>query len=229
MTEHDARALVDALMDREVPIDELASCEESIAQDRVASETLDSYRAMFDGLRRPVDTPDMAESILREVGRRRRWMAPSWQRIVTTGRLAMAASLLAACAVVLLVQRTNPDATVFADRATPLSDVVHTSQTEANAGLVSVGSVIPTMASFDAPEMPIRRFGTERWFRLDQATPVYQIQIGQNSRVLTIDASSSENRVMRFEFRSGSCEWTVGKDHAEDARDRWSVLSVNNN
>ncbi|MFG0257007.1 MAG: hypothetical protein ACF8GE_03800 [Phycisphaerales bacterium JB043] len=229
MNERDARALVDALLNREVPIEDLGACEDAIESDRAASETLGSYRGMLDALRAPVDTPDMTSSIIQEVGRRRRWMAPSWRRIVTTSRLALAASLLAACAVVLVVQRTNPDATLFAQQPTPLNDVVRTSQHEANAGLVSVGSVLPSMSKIEAPEVPVRRLGTQRWFRMDQGMPIYRVEVGQLRKVVTIHASAPTDEVIRFEFRSGSHQWTVGCDEDSLAQDRWSVLSVNNN
>jgi hypothetical protein len=222
----DAEALVESLLDREIPVEDLASAEAAIESNTTARAKLDSYRKMLDSLRTPIETPDLTETILQEVGRRRRWLAPSWQRVVTSGRLALAASLLAACAVVLVVQRANPEAAIFADRATPLTDVVRSSTTEASAGLLSVGSVLPSLPKLETTNMPVRQMGTARLYRLDQAMPLYQIQIGQQSKIIRLDTESLDGRSIRFEFRSGSCRWKVGADSEEAELDRWSMLRV---
>ncbi|MFG0275158.1 MAG: hypothetical protein ACF8QF_08875 [Phycisphaerales bacterium] len=134
---------VDALLDREIAPADLPTALALIASDPAASARLERMRSMFDDLRAPVEAPDLSRRVLGEVGRRRRWMTPGLQHVVTAGRLALAASLLATVATTLVLERMHPDAAVFGGpEATPLASVVDAGRQEARLGLEQVGGLL---------------------------------------------------------------------------------------
>jgi hypothetical protein len=134
---------VDALLDREIAPADLPAALALIASDAAASARLERMRSMFDDLRAPVEAPDVSRRVLGEVGRRRRWMTPGLQRVVTTGRVALAASVLATVATTLVLERMHPNAAVFGGpEATPLASVVDAGRQEARMGLEQVGGLL---------------------------------------------------------------------------------------
>lgn len=144
---------VDALLDREIAPADLPAALALIESDAKASARLEAMRSMFDELRAPAPGPDLAGAILGEVGRRRRWLTPGLQRVVTAGRVAIAACVLAAIGATLAVERANPNAAIFGGpEATPLTSVVDATRHEASIGLRQVGGLFERATP--APESP---------------------------------------------------------------------------
>jgi len=146
---------VDALLDREIAPAELPEALALIAGDPEASARLEAMRSMFDELRAPVEAPDLSDRILGDVGRRRRWLTPGLQRVVTVGRVAIAACVLAAIGATLAVERANPNAAIFGGpEPTPLTSVVDATRHEASIGLRQVGGLFDR--AVPAPDSPDR-------------------------------------------------------------------------
>lgn len=138
-----AQEAVDALLDREIAPADLPEAMALIASDRAASERLERMRSMFDDLRAPAHAPDVSGRVLSEVGARRRWLTPGLQRVVSAGRLALAACLLAAVAATLMAERVHPDAMLFGGpQPTPLASVVDAGRQEAAIGIQQVNGLL---------------------------------------------------------------------------------------
>lgn len=91
-------------------------------------------------LRRPVHAPDFTARVLMEVESRRRFLPPRARRWLTTGRVAVAASLAAGALTIALIQRHDPDATRLRAPDRPLSELYAGVREDAPAlhGLASV-------------------------------------------------------------------------------------------
>jgi len=123
---HDA---IDALFD-----EELSDADARDLVDRAdarACEEITKTQRLVDGLKRPVDAPDLTEAILDRVEAEREFVGDRWRRVVRVGRLGVAACLLLGLMGVAVAQRFWPEATTIVPEARPMSTFLHTTEREA--------------------------------------------------------------------------------------------------
>ncbi len=192
-------ALVDAVLDREVPEGERERVESVIRENRMASERLDGTREALDTIRTPVRAPDLSASILDEVERRRGWLDRPTMRIVTVGRLAMAASFLLLITAAFVTERVAPEAVRLSETPAPVTQLLETSQAEATSSLRNVASVIdslrspkPTTSGADrAASAPFERKWTHRFtFQGESAVLFVTRGEGEARSVVRVGAAS---------------------------------------
>jgi negative regulator of sigma E activity len=85
---------------------------------------VDETEAMIGELRKPMRTPDLSSAILDAVDARKAFVASRTRRVVTLGRLAVAASVLLAVGGVVLVERLHPGITSFQAEPEPIAGMV---------------------------------------------------------------------------------------------------------
>lgn len=85
---------------------------------------VDETEAMIGELRKPMRTPDLSSAILDAVDSRKAFVASRTRRVVTLGRLAVAASVLLAVGGVVLVERLHPGITSFQAEPEPIAGMV---------------------------------------------------------------------------------------------------------
>lgn len=127
--------LIDALFDREL---DAARTEDLLRRARREPARRAEVEAAAEAirlLRRPLETPDFTGRVLAEVDRRRMFLPARLRRMVTTTRLAVAASLVLGVGVVALIDRASPDALRFAPRPSPLTNLYETARAESPEGL----------------------------------------------------------------------------------------------
>lgn len=115
--------MIDALLDGELSDERSREALRLIRHDPQACEDLARTRVAVDHLRAPIDVPDMSEAILGKVHARRRFLPRRSRRLVTAGRLAVAAGFIGAIGIASLVQRHVP-AVRLADEPTPVTRIV---------------------------------------------------------------------------------------------------------
>ncbi|MFG0241411.1 MAG: anti-sigma factor family protein [Phycisphaerales bacterium JB054] len=115
--------LIDALLDGDLSDERSREVLRLIRQDAQACEDLARTRVAVDSLRTPLDVPDLSEAILGKVHARRRFLPGRSRRLVTAGRLAVAAGFIGAIGIASLVQRHVP-AVRLADEPTPVTRIV---------------------------------------------------------------------------------------------------------
>ncbi len=120
---HQLEELLNAYFDRELPPEEEAALARLLEQDARAARFFGESESAIDALRSPVKAPDLSSRILTEVGRRRGWLGARLQRFVAVGRVAIAACLLLALAVTLTAKRFAPDAAIFPQGPSTITDV----------------------------------------------------------------------------------------------------------
>lgn len=113
---------IDRYLDREITRDSAAFRAAFVKRD--FRKQLDETEAMLGELRRPIRTPDLTSAILEAVDSRKAFVATRTRRVVTLGRLAVAASVLLAVGGVVLIERTHPGLTTLGDSVEPLAGVV---------------------------------------------------------------------------------------------------------
>lgn len=118
-----AGPMIDALLDGDLSDERSREVLHLIRHDAEACEDLARTRVAVDHLRAPIDVPDMSEAILGKVHARRRFLPRRSRRLVTAGRLAVAAGFIGAIGIASLVQRSVP-AVRLADEPTPVTRIV---------------------------------------------------------------------------------------------------------
>jgi len=140
-------SLVDAVLDREIEGADRERIESLIRQNREASQQLDQTQAALDAVRSPVRAPDLTASILDEVGRRRGWLDRPALRLVTVGRMAMAASFLLLVTAAFVTERVAPEAVRFSETPAPVTQLLETGHAEATNSLRNVARVFDSLKS----------------------------------------------------------------------------------
>lgn len=150
---HDRRAeskrradeLVDAYFDRELKPEDTRLFFESIQSNDNARRRFESTQRALDSLRTPVDAPDLSQSILAEVGRRRGWLPSRLRRYVTFGRVSIAACFLLMLTGAFIVERESPGALQLEEPEAPLTHLVQASRDEAAMGLNQFTSALESV------------------------------------------------------------------------------------
>ncbi len=125
--------LVDAFFDRELDVESQREMFGRLRGDMPRCEEIARTREMLSELRREARGPDLTEAILSRVERRRGFMTPKWQRVVTTGRLAVAAGVLLGIGLAATAQRLWPEATSLREQPAPLSGFVESTRADASS------------------------------------------------------------------------------------------------
>ncbi len=133
-----ADSLLDAYFDRTICAAGKTRLARLVAADPDAGAAFSELDRAVEGLRTPVRAPDFSAAILGEVGRRRGWLGAGVQRLVSVGRLAVAAVLLLGLGVGLAVKRWSPDSVVFSPPATPIAAVTECAATDADCNVAGL-------------------------------------------------------------------------------------------
>lgn len=115
--------LLDGSMDREWA----REAYESLRGDAAACEDLARLRYAVARLSAPVPAPDLSGEILHQVDLRRRFLSRGRRRLITAGRLGVAAGVVVAVGLASFVQRNVPELRV-AEAETPVTRVVESTQ-----------------------------------------------------------------------------------------------------
>ncbi|MCW5776147.1 MAG: sigma-70 family RNA polymerase sigma factor [Phycisphaeraceae bacterium] len=121
---------VDELLDRRADDPEARAMFDRLRTDLDACRELASLKRAADALRRSPSAPDLTADILRGVDRRRRFLPSRLRRMVTLGRVAVAAGVVFAIGVTSLARRHVPEL-AFTPEPTHLSTLVSSGTAEA--------------------------------------------------------------------------------------------------
>lgn len=126
-------ALVDAFFDGEMDAKSRESFFDTLRSDPAAARRFAETKWLIDGLRRDRETPspDLIDEVLGEIDSRRSWLSPGARRLVSFGRLAVAASFLALLGAAFVVKREAPGALQLVEQPAPLTRVVDASRQQA--------------------------------------------------------------------------------------------------
>lgn len=106
----------------------------------------DSFDPGIDELRRGVEAPDLSESILSEVDRRRGWLSARQRRFVALARWGTAAAAVGILAGVFAAQRFTPvEEIVGPAPERPLLDLMTTMQAETSVAVQSVSTRVRSL------------------------------------------------------------------------------------
>lgn len=119
----DAERLINRLLDGELSREQSQELLREMRDDARACEELARARICVERLREPIAAPDLSEAILSRVHARRRFVPRRGRRLVTVGRVAIAAGLVGAAALASFVQRHAPGVRL-ADDPAPVSRFV---------------------------------------------------------------------------------------------------------
>lgn len=118
-----AGQMIDALLDGELSDERSREVLRRVRHDAEACEDLARTRVAVDRLRAPIDAPDLSDAILGKVHARRRFLPRRSRRMVTAGRLAVAAGFIGAIGIASMVQHYVP-AVRLADEPTSVTRIV---------------------------------------------------------------------------------------------------------
>lgn len=130
----EADRLLDAWFDREADERSGSRLRDAMRRDPALTEEFARTQRMLSMLKRPVASPDVSKAVLSRVGRRRVFLPAKFRRLVTSGRAAMAAALLAGLLTVALIHRASPDALAIVPRSTPVARVMDASHEDLAQG-----------------------------------------------------------------------------------------------
>lgn len=139
--------LIDAYFDRELPAEDEAALAHLLKRDAGAAMLFSESEAAIEALRAPVNAPDLTQDILAEVGHRRGWIGARLQRFVSVGRVALAACLLLALALTLTARRFAPEAPIFPNTPTPVSNIADCAADDTNCGVGEIMAAIDQMGA----------------------------------------------------------------------------------
>lgn len=166
--------LVDALLDGGLSHADARDAYDRLRRDPAACEDLARIRYTVARLAAPVETPDLTEAILHRVHDRRRFLPRRERRIVTVGRVAVAAGVVAAVGLASFIQRAVPQVNV-AEAPAPVGRVVETTGLRADEQPRLMAETVETIRSTLAS--PVARlslspaYRPEEQVRFDVAMP----------------------------------------------------------
>ncbi len=146
-----SQRLIDELLDGEVSRERSQELLGAIRRDAGASEELARTRIGIDRLREPIETPDLSEVILDRVHGRRRFLPGRSRRMVTAGRLAVAAGVVGAVGLASFVQRHAPQVNLGEQPATVSQLVEATEQTAPDRPMLAEQAAETIQASIASP------------------------------------------------------------------------------
>ncbi len=177
----DRDALLDAWFDREASPAEAARIRELMRQDPKLSETFARTQRAIAMLRRPTPTIDVSSAVLRRVHGRRRFLPERVRRVVTSGRAAVAAAMLAGLLTVAVIERSSPDAVSLTGRSTPVSAVMDVSQAELSQGARQLTEAICSLPrDLVQPAVEVAVVVQRR------ESPAYRLEVGNLQTVMLI-------------------------------------------
>jgi len=174
---------VDEFLDRRADDPEARAIFDRLRTDLDACRELASLKRATDALRWQPSAPDLAADILHSVHRRRRFLPARLRRMVTVGRVAVAAGVVFAIGVTALARRHGPDL-AFTPEPSHISTLVVSSTHEARECAKNMVTAIGTI-------------------RDDLAAPVAQVV------VVPVPAGDGPQRYVRY--RSNSLAFDVNR------------------
>ncbi|HRQ71524.1 MAG TPA: hypothetical protein PLU35_00680 [Phycisphaerales bacterium] len=135
---------VDELLDRRADDPESRAIFDRLRTDLDACRELASLKRATDALRRTPSAPDLTADILHSIDRRRRFLPARLRRMVTVGRVAVAAGVVFAIGVTAIARRHTPEL-AFTPEPSHLSTLVASSTTEARRCAKTVAAAVGTI------------------------------------------------------------------------------------
>jgi hypothetical protein len=156
--------LVDAFLDRELDSERSRDLLDHMKNDPARSEEIARSQRMLSLLRRAPLHAERAEeerisAIMARVHRRRSFLPESWRRLVTAGRLSVAATFLLAGFAFAVLGKIHPDAFRLASEPAPLASLV--SNGRAEAALSAFGCVEAIEGLSEQAAAPFRQLHAE--------------------------------------------------------------------
>ncbi len=142
--------LIDELLDGGVSAERSQELLRAIRHDAKACEDLARARIGIELLREPVDAPDLSGQILGAVHARRRFLPGRSRRLVTGGRLAVAAGVVGAVGLASFVQRYVPEVRL-ADAPSPVGRIVEATEQSVPGSRLAGQAVETIQASLASP------------------------------------------------------------------------------
>lgn len=142
--------LIDELLDGGVSAERSQELLRAIRHDAKACEDLARARIGIELLREPVEAPDLSGQILGAVHARRRFLPGRSRRLVTGGRLAVAAGVVGAVGLASFVQRYVPEVRL-ADGPAPVGRIVEATEQSVPGSRLAGQAVETIQASLASP------------------------------------------------------------------------------
>lgn len=150
--------LVDAFFDRELDEGSREKFFTMLRTDLHKCAKVARTQRIISALREPVESPDLTDSIMTEVGRRRGFLPERLRNMVKAGRLAAAACILVVFLGVALLHRYAPDTVSVVERPAPVSRVLSSGAQDASSGMQQIsGAVGEVRAKFAEPAAELGR------------------------------------------------------------------------
>ncbi|MBK7404020.1 MAG: hypothetical protein IPJ41_05175 [Phycisphaerales bacterium] len=162
-----ADRLIDALLDGDLSHSQAREALSSLHDDPRACQELGRLRFAVSKLRAPVDSPDLSESILSGVQSRRGFLQRKGRRMVTVGRVAVAAGVVAAVGLGSFVQRHAPEWRLDEPQPAPVSMMVRSSSLSPEEQPAVVDQAVETIRATLAS--PVSRLSLSPRFRPEQS------------------------------------------------------------
>ena len=160
-----ADRIIDALLDGDLAHHDARDAIRRLQDQPHASEELALLRSTVERLRSPIEAPDLSKSILGGMDARRGFLPRRARRIVTVGRVAVAAGLIAAVGVASFLQRHVPQLRLD-EGPTPVSLMVRTTGLTADEQPVLVDRAVQTIQASIAS--PVSRLSLSPRFRPEE-------------------------------------------------------------
>lgn len=149
--------LIDAMFDRELSPADQERLFKTLRRDLKRCEEVARTRRMLAMLREQPECPDFATRILGEVRARRGFLPQSLRRMVTGGRVAVAASLLLGVLTIALIERRWPGTTALTPEPRPVTDVIQAGGEDARTSMRQFASAVDELRGrVDEPTVAVR-------------------------------------------------------------------------
>jgi len=144
-------SLIDAAIDGELNEDMQREIAHALRYDPLRKQELLETADAINALQMPIIAPDFADLILDRTDRHRRFIPASWRRLVRTGRLGIAATLLLTLIAVAGLQRIYPRLTTLGSHPTPVLDLEVAMEQDTDRLASKVSSEVHTLRVSMAP------------------------------------------------------------------------------
>lgn len=149
--------VVDAYFDRALDEATRERLFRSMLADPRQAELMARMQRTIGLLRAPVDAPDLTDQIMARVDRRRRFLPAGFRRMISFGRLAVAAGLLVVLLGVALTQRYAPRAVSLTPPERPLTAVIDAGKADAASGARRLAGTITAITSRTDPVFELQK------------------------------------------------------------------------
>jgi len=151
---------IDELLDGDLSHTQMRRAYDEICACPDARNELASLRMTVARLHTPIQTPDLTESILNQVGLRRRFLRRDSRRFVMLGKAAVAAGVVVTVALTALTQHAHPELSPTKNTPAPVSQIVESAQQATPNQAALLSDTVKTIQS--SIVSPIARLSLDR-------------------------------------------------------------------